>query len=269
MKGLINKRIGIAAERQAEAISTLITKQGGTAEVFSIQGEWILNDDICVENVKKLIHGSFPWVVLTTGIGAKSLEDAAIRINEREAFLQALRNTKIAIRGSKTLNWLRQHDLKPLYVAEDGTMENLLSFFQDGEKREGQENIYIQLYDQDDQVLQTSFEQLGFAPYLSKPYHYKHPDTQVLQDLKDNILQSSLDAVVFTSKTQVRNLFQQTEQNEALTRSFNEHVLAVAVGKVTASELERQGIKKVIQPANQKMGEMIVKLSEYYISKEW
>ncbi|MTT30967.1 uroporphyrinogen-III synthase [Terrilactibacillus sp. BCM23-1] len=264
MKGLVNKRIGIAAERQAETIATLVTKHGGSPTIHSIQGQWLLNDEICKNDVKTLVNGSFDWVVLTTGIGARTLEEAAEKLNEKDRFLQSLQKTPLAIRGSKTLKWLKGHNLVPERVSEDGTMEHLISMFKQERENEKGKRVYLQLYDQDDVELKQQFESLGFDPYLSKPYSYKQPDPQALKLLTEQIIEQSLDAVVFTSKTQVRNLFSQVDRKEALVKAFNDRVLAVAVGKVTAGVLEEQGIEELIQPENQKMGQMIVRLSEYY-----
>ncbi|MFD2616263.1 uroporphyrinogen-III synthase [Terrilactibacillus laevilacticus] len=264
MKGLVNKTIGIAAERQAENISTLVTKHGGTPSIYSIQGQWLLNDEVCKENVKTLVDEPFDWIVLTTGIGARTLEEAAEKINEKDRFLQSLQKTPLAIRGSKTLKWLKDHNLVPDRVSEDGTMKHLISSFKQERENEKGKRVYLQLYDQDDAELKQQFESLGFDPYLSKPYSYKQPDPETLLSLTEKIVEQSLDAVVFTSKTQVRNLFKQPDQKASLVKAFNDQVLAVAVGKVTAGELEEQGIKKLIQPENQKMGQMIVRLSEYF-----
>src|SRR5690606_2046238 len=86
----------------------------------------------------------------------------------------------------------------------------------------------------------------------------------VVDQLKQSILAQSLDAIVFTSKTQVRNIFADTGQSQELVNAFNDRVLAVAVGKVTAQELESNGINQVLQPEHQKMGAMIVAIDHHY-----
>jgi uroporphyrinogen-III synthase len=264
MKGLLNKKIAIAADRQSEAIALLVAKQGGCPEVYPIQGKWQLNKEICKENVLSLINGSFDWVVLTTGIGAKSLEEAAIELDQRDAFFKALRKAKLAIRGSKTVNWLKQNGLAYEKTAADGTMDHLIRLLAENQYPQNT-TLFLQLYDQDNQCLETSFANLGFSVYLSQPYRYEEPNPLVLKGLTEKIQEQSLDAVVFTSKTQVKNLFQQHEHASSLSAAFNEKVLAAAVGKVTAYEVGKYGVKNCLQPQNPKMGEMIVRLSEYYL----
>lgn len=111
--------------------------------------------------------------------------------------------------------------------------------------------------------LKRSLEQLGYAVYLSKPYSYKEPDQQILSILKETITSQNVDVVVFTSKTQVRNLFMK-EDKEKLAEAFNQGVLAAAIGKVTAAELEKNGIEKVFQPRKPKMGAMVVELNKQF-----
>ncbi|MDD9149004.1 hypothetical protein OYT88_10625 [Sporolactobacillus sp. CQH2019] len=77
MKGLLNKRIGIASDRQSGTIASLVLKHGGTPEIFSIQGTRQRNETACIESITTLIRKPFDWVILTTGIGAKALEKTA------------------------------------------------------------------------------------------------------------------------------------------------------------------------------------------------
>lgn len=264
MKGLLNKRIGIASDRQSGTIASLVLKHGGTPEIFSIQGTRQRNETACIESITTLIRKPFDWVILTTGIGAKALEKTAAEINQTENFLRSLRERKLAIRGSKTLNWLRDHDLVPERVSSDGTMAQLFSIFKADAALPAENRVYLQVYDEDEAELKQTLETLGCTVYLSKPYHYESPKKQVLKALTGRIISRTLDAVVFTSKTQVRNLFNQADRKEELVQAFNDHVLAVAVGKVTASEISDQGVSQLIHPDPPKMGAMIVRLDQYY-----
>ncbi|MED1205417.1 uroporphyrinogen-III synthase [Heyndrickxia acidicola] len=263
MKGLLNKKIAIAADRQSEAISVLVSKQGGSPLIYPIQGKWQLNKVICKENVLALIKGAFDWVVLTTGIGAKSLEEASIELDMRNEFFAALSKTKIAVRGSKTLNWLKESGLIPELISDDGTMESLIYLLAKQSYPQGK-TLFMQLFDQDDLLLESSLANAGFNVYLSKPYWYEEPKQGILNELIEKIKSEKVDAVVFTSKTQVKNLFQKQEHALSLTSAFNGRVVAAAIGKITAYEVEKNGVKTCLQPQNAKMGEMIVRLSEHY-----
>ncbi|MFC2947365.1 uroporphyrinogen-III synthase [Virgibacillus sediminis] len=263
MKKLEGKQVGVAAARSADAISSLIINNGGSPKVFSIQGEQLLNEEISRSNISELLSRPFDYVLLTTGIGAKTLEQAAEQLGLVPDFIDKLGHTKLAIRGSKTLKWLKQHSLTTSIEAEDGTMENLLNKL--SEESNGGKQVFLQAYNEDDASLKGKLEELGYTVYLSKPYQYRNPDRETLNSLQKQITNRTLDAVIFTSKTQVQNLFLEgsTAQKE-LMEAFNEDVLAVAVGKVTAKRLESYGVSNVFQPTDPKMGRMVVELANFY-----
>ncbi|CEI83649.1 hypothetical protein J18TS1_04030 [Oceanobacillus oncorhynchi subsp. incaldanensis] len=262
MDGLKGKQVAVAASRQAKAIDTLISKHGGNTIQLPIQGEYQLNDSICQQDVKKLVENRFDFVILTTGIGAETLEQSAKKLHIHTSFIDKLKSSTLAIRGSKTTKWMKQHHLIPTILSADGTMENLLASLPPVKQGE-EKQIYLQTYNEDDVYLKRSLEQLGYAVYLSKPYSYKEPDQQILSILKETITSQNVDVVVFTSKTQVRNLFMK-EDKEKLAEAFNQGILAAAIGKVTAAELEKNGIEKVFQPKKPKMGAMVVELNKQF-----
>lgn len=264
MKGLEGKKIGVAAERRAGAIQTLIEKQGGIPSIYSIQGKQHLDNATSIRNVAAFLEGDFEWAILTTGVGVNALADSITENEVRSAFIEKLSKVKLAVRGSKTLNWLKQNDLQPTVVSEDGTMENLLGSLAAAYSDSGSPHVFLQAYNEDDAKLKGALEEIGYSVYLSQPYFYEEPKPEAITDLKYGIIEKMLDAVVFTSKTQVRNLFEDQADKEKLVTSFNGGVLATAVGKVTANELENQGITTVIQPETQKMGAMIIEIANYY-----
>lgn len=262
MSGLNGKKIGIAAARKADVITTLIEKHGGASRIYSIQGEQILNINVSEQDVVEFIDNPYDIALLTTGIGAETLEKAAAEMNKLPEFIQKLADTRLVIRGSKTLMWLKRHSLSASLVAEDGTMENLLSALAlegDGEGK----TLFLQAYNQDDVRIKAGVEALGYRTYLSKPYRYKEPNRDTLSKLKQAICNHTVDAVIFTSKTQVQNLFQTEQATEDITTAFNQHVLAVAVGKVTAQSLKHYGVSNTFHPSKPKMGAMVVELERY------
>lgn len=265
VKGLNNKQVGIAATRKVEEIATLVKKNGGIPSVFSIQGEQVFDDQTGEANISTLLSGSFDFIILTTGIGAASLERVARKLHCFSDFIQKLGQTTLAIRGSKTCHWLKEHAISPTFVSKDGTMEDLIQTLANQPNRQGQ-RVYLQAYNQDDLQLQAALEHLGYAVYLAKPYYYKQPDAEVLRELRDEIIHQSLDAVIFTSKTQVQNLFHSFshEHRKQVIAAFNKHVLAAAVGKVTAQELRKNQIQDVFYPTKPKMGRMVVEMNDYY-----
>ncbi|WP_174616080.1 uroporphyrinogen-III synthase [Virgibacillus ihumii] len=261
MSGLNDKKIGVAAARNSEAIAKLIQNNGGTSFIYSVQGEQVLDEEVSRKNVLDFIRDPFDQVLLTTGIGLETLEKAANDLDCLSDFIGNLRNSKLAIRGSKTANWLKRHSLSPKFVSEDGTMESLLAqlALDDDNNR-----LFLQAYSQDEAVLKKQLEHQGYAVYLSKPYEYMEPDLTIMTALRKQIITRSLDAVVFTSKTQIQNLFKGSSEAEELTAAFHDHVLPVGVGKVTTAELRKNGVTTAFHPGKPKMGAMIVELANFF-----
>ncbi|SEB21114.1 uroporphyrinogen-III synthase [Thalassobacillus cyri] len=261
MNSLEGKRIGIAAERKAEVISKMIRNKGGIPVIYPLQGMQHLNEDTSRKNIYDFLEKPFDWVVLTTGIGAVTLEKAAKTAGVHKEFFTKLHETKLAVRGKKTMQWLKENSLQAERVSSDGTMESLLSAFS-ADSTQG--DIFLQAYNQDDARLKDSLDHLGHSVYLSQPYHYEKPLTEVIRSLKFDIADLYLDTVLFTSKTQVRNLFKDDTDRKTLVKAFNHKVLAAAIGKVTAGELSAQGITDVLQPVDSKMGAMVVAIDHHY-----
>ncbi|MFG6117551.1 uroporphyrinogen-III synthase [Halobacillus sp. MO56] len=261
MSSLEGKRIGIAAERKAEVISKMIRNKGGIPVVYPLQGMQHLNEDTSRKNIYDFLEKKFDWMVLTTGIGAAILGDAAKKAGVHKEFLNKLHQTKLAVRGKKTMQWLKENALQAERVSSDGTMENLLSAFHTDSNRG---DVFLQAYNQDDARLKDALEHLGNSVYLSQPYYYEQPLKEVVRSLKCDIADLYLDTVVFTSKTQVRNLFNDDSGREILVKAFNHKVLPAAIGKVTAGELSAQGITDVLQPVDSKMGAMVVAIEHHY-----
>lgn len=261
VKGLEGKTIAIAASRRADALSELIRKTGGTPKSFPIQGELVLHEQKSIESVRTLLNRSFDFIVLTTGIGLEALENAALKTDCFDRFIQKMREEMLVIRGSKTQKWLKKHQLTASFIADEGIMENLLYYLKE-QKNEKKQTIFLQSYHQDEQLIQKRLEEYGYEVYISQPYQYKEPDPSILKALKRDIQAKKVNAVVFTTKKQVQNLFTSTDDREELIHLFNHHVLAAAVGKVTAKELRSYGIEQVYYPENQRMGAMVIGLQD-------
>ncbi|UJL47715.1 uroporphyrinogen-III synthase [Virgibacillus sp. NKC19-16] len=262
MKGLEGKNIGVAATRKADEINKLIQNSGGTSRTFSIQGEQILNENISEQNVSELLTKPFDLALLTTGIGAETLEKSAYHMNRLPEFIRKMENIDLAVRGSKTEKWMKKHSMEATFVSKDGTMESMLEALAVEEPNKGK-RLFLQAYNKDGAVLRQKLENRGYVVYLSKPYHYKEPDQTTLNNLRQEIINQSLDAVIFTSKTQVQNLFTTYSKTKEIVDSFNDKVLAVAVGKVTAKELEQHYVSTVFHPTKPKMGTMVIELGDY------
>lgn len=102
------------------------------------------------------------------------------------------------------------------------------------------------------------------------PYIHIPPDTEIMQQLLTEIISKQIDAVVFTSTTQVRylvNFARDQGVEKELMNAFATSIIALAVGKLTAQALSNQGFERVIFPELERIGSAIIELSNYYVGR--
>lgn len=264
-KGLMGKRVAIGASRKTEEMCTLIEKQGGIPIVRSLQGTTLLAENEVEPDLKKLINERTDWVIFTTRIGLETLMDIAEKLGVLDEFKIIIQQAKIASRGYKTLAALKKLEIIPVASDEDGTTKGLikaLESFDFARKR-----VTVQLHGYTAPALIKFLEDRGADVSLILPYKHIPPKTETVETLCKELLEKEVDAICFTSAVQVRSLFNFARENNcinSLLHSFQTTTLATAVGKVTAEALKEEGVDRIIIPENERMGAMVVELSQYY-----
>ncbi len=264
-KGLEGKRVVLTASRKTDEMIELIQRQGGYSVVHSAQGTVFPAEKEIAPDLCRFIDEGADWTIFTTGIGTESLFRIAENIGKSEEFVQAVKQSKTAIRGYKTRGVLKKYDVEPQTASDDGTTRGLiekLSAYDLQGKR-----VMVQLYGDTAPKLLAFLDEHGAFHTELLPYQHVPPKTAALQALMGEILEEKADAVCFTTAMQVRFLFQYAKENgliDQILEAFHNKVLAVAVGKITAEALSEEGVKRVLSPDQQRMGAMIIKLSQYY-----
>lgn len=267
-KGLEGKRIVIGGSRKIEEICTIIKKQDGIPVVRSLQGTVFLAEKEVEPDLRKFIDNGADWVVFTTGIGTETLVNLAEKLGLKDQLLKIVHNAKVASRGYKTLAALKKLAIIPDAIDEDGTTMGLTRSLKNinfsGKK------VMIQLHGEKAPVLTKFFEDHGARVHKILPYQHIAPESETVKKLCKEMINNEVDAVCFTTAIQVRSLFEFAKEHgnyNIILHSLNQHVVPVAVGKVTAEALREEGIKQIISPANERMGAMIMELSQYYQNK--
>jgi uroporphyrinogen-III synthase len=264
-KGLKGKRIAIGGSRKTDEISTLIKKQGGIPLVRPLQGTTFLAEEEIKKDLSNLVTEGTDWAIFTTGIGAEALVDLSEALGIRSSFIKLLEQAKVATRGYKTYSALKKLGIVPVAVDDDGTTRGLiraLESFDFAGRR-----VMIQLHGETAPALTRFFEERGASVTLLLPYQHVAPKTESVEQLCHELAEGLVDAVCFTSAVQVRFLFDYAKRSgyvAQLKSAFEQKTLAVAVGKLTAESLEEEGIERIVVPKNERMGAMIVELSQYY-----
>lgn len=268
MKKLEGKVIALLGSRKIEEMSKLVENQGGIPLSRPAQGTSFLDDSKLKEDLSLIVKGKFEWIIFTTGIGIETLLNAAENNEMKEEFLRSLQGMKIAARGYKTVNMLKKLGLAPLVRDDDGSTAGLvreLSAYNLENSR-----VALQLHGDPAPRLRKWLEEQRAEYKEILPYMHIPPETHVMEKLLKEILEGEVDAVIFTSTPQVRNIVNfSSERNSEreLKKKFENEVVALSVGKVTAQALREEGINRVVFPQLERMGSAIVELANFYHQK--
>ncbi|GGJ58516.1 uroporphyrinogen-III synthase [Anoxybacillus voinovskiensis] len=259
------KRIVLCASRKLEEMTALIEKQGGIAVIRPAQGTVFAKDEALIEEIRDAISEKPDWFIFTTGVGVETLTDAAERGGMKEKWLETIQAANVAVRGYKTVAALKKIGIPIVAESDDGTTKGLLrslASFSFAGKR-----VVVQLHGDTAPTLKQFLLECGASYTELLPYQHIAPDEDVLNLLYNDIVEQQVDAVCFTTAMQVRFLFSFAKEKQAvepLCRAFNEHVVACAVGKVTAEALSEEGVTRIVAPELERMGAMIVTLAKYF-----
>ena len=186
-------------------------------------------------------------------------------LGRKDDLLARMQGAKIAARGYKTVKALKELGLKPVVQDDDGTTEGLRRQLEpfDFEKT----RVAFKLHGERVPELSEWLESRGASVSEIPLYRYLPPSDAEVRTLLDEIFSGDLDAVAFTSNTQVHYLFAVAErfgQADTLRAVFAEAVLAASVGHMTSAALREAGVVRVTQPEHERMGAMITTLAEHY-----
>lgn len=264
-QALTGKTIAIAGSRKLEEISALIEKQGGMAVIRPLQGTVFFAEKEVEADLRRFVEEGADWVILTTGIGTNSLIDLADKLGIKEQLLSRFKEAKIGARGYKTLAVLKNLEIAPVAVDDDGTNRGLVRSLEKYDftgKR-----VLVQLHGEAAPALIRFLEENGAIVHQILPYLHTPPQKDTVEQLCQELLEGRVNAVCFTTAVQVRFLFEYAKEHgyiEDMVKIFNQDALAVAVGKITAESIREEGIERLVAPEFERMGAMIVELARYY-----
>jgi uroporphyrinogen-III synthase len=202
--------------------------------------------------IDRLSAGDMNLLIVYTGEGLERLEGFAERAGIRERFVAALASTPLLTRGPKPARVLRRFGVRPEYPAlaptTDGIIETLRGIDIAGWR------IGIQLYGAETlPSLIKYLESRGAMPDPVAPYVYaSESDDQAVAALIDEIRGGRVDAIAFTSKTQVERLARvAADRDSGSLSTLLEPLVVAAVGPVVAAELGSSGVHVDVVPESE------------------
>ncbi len=249
--------VAVTAARRREELGALLDRRGARVLYAPAIRIVPLSDDAeLVAATKEVLAEPVHLVVATTGVGFRGWLEAADAwdLPLREHLLTA----RVLARGPKARGAIRGAGLvdawSPPSESSAEVLEHLLS---GAEGPLAGRRIAVQLHGDPLPELVSGLQRAG-ADVLPVPvYRWVLPeDTAPLRRLVTTIAARGVDAVTFTSAPAAASLLQTAEEEGVLTgvlAAFEDAVLPVAVGPVTAAPLEAAGIRTV-QPDRARLG---------------
>ena len=266
-RSLSNLVVAHFESRRAAELDSLIRKHGGVPVSAPAVSEVPVEFGVAEREVLlRLAAGNFDVVVLLTGFGTQRLLEEGARAGRLQETIAALWRATVVARGPKPVHALRQHGLKPTYVApEPNTTRELLATLE----RISVAHQRVLIVNAGESVAEptASLRARGAHPTELQTYTWALTSENAprLEDTIDDIVRGEVGAALFTTQVQVRHLFDVATRigraNELAT-SLREHVLVGAVGPTTARAIVDQGIEPDIVPEHPKMGHLVVALAD-------
>jgi uroporphyrinogen-III synthase len=265
MPSLHGARVALLESRLGHELGELVRRLGGTP-VLAPSVREVPHLDETDRFVDALITGRFAVVVALTGAAALAVLRAAERRGRLPEALDALRRATLVARGPKPTAVLRRYGLEVGVLPQKPfTTKELLDAIDRGVEIAGRQVALVH-YGERNTVMSDALRQRRAVLTDVCPYEWALPnDTEPLRALV-RTLSTSIDAIAFTSKIQVRHLFAVADEMglaDAVRTALNGDIIVASVGPVCADTLKQFGVTPDVQPADPKMGPLLTALADY------
>jgi uroporphyrinogen-III synthase len=266
---LAGKSIAFLESRRAMELARLIERQGGMPSITPTLREVPVEDGATLRPwLDRLAAAEFNVVIFLTGVGCRTLLDAAGRAGILDSVLAGLAASRLVARGPKPVQVLKDHQVRIDYLPpEPNTSDELLAELV-GWNLPGK-RIGVQCYGGTTPFLErlrAGLADAGAQVDEVMPYRWEGPiDDRPVRELIAACLAGRVDALAVMSSSQIHNLFaiaEDHDQAEALQQALNDPgVLVAAIGPVARDAIESHGIGVDLEPEHPKMGHLVMALA--------
>jgi uroporphyrinogen-III synthase len=255
-------RVLVLESRRGRELGLIVTSYGGQPMVAPSMREVPLESNAeAIAFADDLIAGEFDIVMLLTGVGARALLDIVQRARgTRKAFVDALAETIVVVRGPKPLAVMRELQVPVWLTApEPNTWRELLAALDERKSELSLDglNVAVQEYGASNPDLLAGLEARGARVTRVPVYQWALPeDLEPLRQAVRAIAAGELDVALFTSATQAVHLMKVADTmalRDAVRDQLQRMVIA-SIGPTTSEELRQQGIAVDLEPSHPKMG---------------
>lgn len=251
MQKMTNKNIVLAENRHLDILASLLERHNANVircPMFSILDT--PDKEPVYRWIERFIGNPFNLFIILTGEGLNRLVHSADEKNLKTEFIHALEKSKKLIRGPKPRKALSMVNLKPDLIAEQPTTDGVISTL--SELDLAGNDIGVQLYGSEpnkkliDFIKSKKAEAFPVSPYI---YASETDDEEVKKVIR-NIVEGSVDMIVFTSEEQYKRLKKVADASvgiEKFFRALNSTAVA-SIGPVVSKILNSDGVKVSVTP---------------------
>jgi uroporphyrinogen-III synthase len=252
-------RVAITEHRYPEQLTQMLERLGATVFSCPLLKETPIEDSSGARRFISLCESTtIDYLVFYTGVGVDILFKAVTKP-------EILAQSRILARGPKAVNALKRAGMRVDVVADSATTEGIIQTLSRENLKD--KTVLVQLYGQENSELSTALQKRGATVIGVSIYSYTQAsDTASIHELVKNILDRKIDAITFTSATQVPFLFQLADRladPSVFRKRLKKDVIVVSVGEVTSRALRDVGVEPHVVPAEPKMGPMVKALAEF------
>ncbi len=262
-------RVLALESRRAKEVEKLIrTYRGEPFVVPSMREVPLESQTAALDFVEHLLQGEFDLIIFMTGVGVRALMDIAKTKYDSDAVIAALRNVKIAARGPKPEQVLRELKIPVLATSNDpNTWRELLAMLEQvfgialGTMR-----VALQEYGASNPELISALSERCLSVTKVPVYQWALPeDLHPLRECVLGITTGFVDVVLFMTAVQVIHLFQVAEQIGMMEelRAGLASMVVISIGPTTTEELTHYGVIPDFEPSRPKMGFIVNEAAQY------
>jgi len=263
MPGFNRLRVLSFESRRAQEIAQLIRNNGGQPIVAPSTREVPAPN----EEERKLIYGilndEFDAIIFMTGVGSRTLVQAAEAMCSREELFAALARTRVIVRGPKPAAAMREFNIPvTLAVPEPNTWREIVKSLDGNVEKvplKGR-RIAVQEHGEPSPELYSALRERGAEVVPVRVYRWELPeDTGPLKDAIRTLAANKVDVVMFTSSVQfvhAARIAAEMGMADQLTNALNRTVVA-SIGPIASATLKENGVGVDLEPSHPKMGFLV------------
>jgi uroporphyrinogen-III synthase len=257
--GLKGLKVVSFESRRAKEMAELVRRYGGEAIVAPSMREVPLSENhAALELLPELEAGRFDFLILMTGVGTRTLNEALLTRYSQDRITAALGKAQLIARGPKPVAALKELGQQPaITIPEPNTWHEILAVLESGLNGK---RIAIQEYGIPNPDLISGLQSRGATVVAIPIYRWALPENiEPLREAIATISRGEADLVLFTNGAQVDHLFQVAARDkaESALREGFKKVAIGSVGPVCSQVLAQFGLKPDIEPVHPKMGSLV------------